>query len=102
MVLGKKFVGILLDDGVGLVVLVNQIEEEVDDFLLMVPINVKLDFCENVGLYQVKQGDVAEEFKVCRVKDYEAAKKYFIQRRVIHYEPIGGNLEDFLSEALGR
>ena len=100
--LGKKFVGILLDDGVGLVVLVNQIEEGIDGFLLMVPQDMKLDFCENLGLYQVTQGDMKEEFKVCRVKDYETAKKYFIQRRVIHYELIGGNLEDFLSEALGR
>ncbi len=85
-----------------MIVLVNQIEEGVDGFLLMVPQGMDLDFCEAVGLYQVKVDGGEVAFRVCRLKDYDAAKKYFEQRRVLHYEMIGGNLEDFLSEALGR
>ncbi|MGC9105895.1 MAG: hypothetical protein ACP5HQ_05700 [Thermoprotei archaeon] len=100
--LGKKYVGLMLDDGVGVILVVDQVRESVEEILLMRPVEYNLDFCHDIALYEVTVEGRSYTYKICRIKDLSRAKEYFAKRALQHYELIGGNLEDFLDQALGR
>lgn len=100
--LGKRYIGILLDDGNGLILVVNQINEDVQEILAIHPSDETLSFCNDFALYQLTKDNREYTFKICSFKDLSEAREYFRQRKIVHYELIGGNLEDFLDQALGR